>query len=95
MRETIPTVTASHRADKERNCIMWKSKLRKDNEFLKRLVTALLSKTDVCDICVFGGTIPNSCELHCNDCASPEKGISACCTCTDNCNFLWNGKSPK
>ena len=74
---------------------MWKSKLRKDNEFLTRLVTTLLPRTDVCDICAFGGTIPNSCELHCSDCASPEKGISACCTCTDNCNFLWNGKSPK
>jgi hypothetical protein len=74
---------------------MWKSNLKKDNEFLKRLVAVILPKTDVCEICVFRDTFPQSCELNCEQCESPERGTCACCECKDNCNFLWNGKSPK
>lgn len=74
---------------------MWKSNLKKDNEFLKRLVAVILPKTDVCDICVFRDTFPQSCELHCEQCESTERGTCACCGCKDNCNFLWNGKSPR
>lgn len=74
---------------------MWKSKLKKDNEFLKRLVAVILPKTDVCEICVFYDTLPQICELDCEQCESLYRRTSACCGCKDNSNFLWNGKSPK
>lgn len=72
---------------------MFKSELKKENEFLKRLVVVLQSRTDVCDICVFRDTIPQSCEMmKCGLCESPDKGTSACCACENNSNFLWNGR---
>ncbi len=74
---------------------MWKSKLKKENEFLKRLVAAILPKSDACEICVFRGTIPSRCELECEDCTAEESKTCACCSCERNSNFLWNGKSPR
>lgn len=72
---------------------MFKSELKKENEFLKRLVVVLQSRTDVCDICVFRDTIPRSCEMMgCETCESKGKGTSACCACENNSNFLWNGR---
>ena len=69
-------------------------KLKKENEFLKRLVAVLLRRTEICcDICVFRDTIPRSCEMmECKTCESKEKGTSVCCTCVGGCNFLWNGR---
>ena len=73
---------------------MFFGKLKKENEFLKRLVAVLLRRTYFCcDICVFGGTIPQSCEMtECKTCESKEKGTSVCCTCVSGCNFLWDGR---
>ena len=69
-------------------------KPKKENEFLKRLVAVLLRRAwGRCAICVFRGTIPHSCEMMgCKTCESKVKGTSACCTCVDGCNFLWNGR---
>lgn len=74
---------------------MWKSNLRKENEFLKRLVAAILPPVDVCEICVFCGTLPNDCNMDvgCRDCESEQQKTCACCGCVENCNFLWNGKT--
>lgn len=77
---------------------MWKSKLKKENEFLKRLVAAILPKADVCEICVFRGTMPNDCVecMACKSCELDSKKTCACCDCDSNCsNFLWDGKSPR
>ena len=69
-------------------------KLKKENEFLKRMVAVLLRWVDDrCENCVFRNTIPQSCgQTGCEMCESKEKGTSACCTCVDGCNFLWNGR---
>lgn len=75
--------------------MFWKNNLKKENEFLKRLVAAILPQTDVCDICVFNRTEPRDCTLECSDCESEEAKTCACCSCKDNCNFLWNGRSPR
>lgn len=75
--------------------MFWKNNLKKENEFLKRLVAAILPQTDVCDICVFNRTEPRDCTLVCRDCDSDAAKTCACCSCKDNSNFLWNGKSPK
>lgn len=81
------------RVGRRKDKTMWKSKLKKENEFLQRLLAVLIQRMDVCDICVFRDTIPRSCELmECRICESPEKGTSACCTCDGNDNFLWDGR---
>lgn len=67
-------------------------KLKKENEFLKRLVAAVLPRVDVCDMCVFNGTLPQKCECECVDCTVKEKMSCACCSCNNNSNFLWNGR---
>lgn len=67
-------------------------KLKKENEFLKRLVAAVLPGVDVCHMCVFNGTLPQGCEYECVDCTVKEKMSCACCNCVDGCNFLWDGR---
>lgn len=79
---------------------MFFGKLKKENEFLKREIAALLSTRLPCEICVFRGTLAKKCidnceHLTCSLCESEMKKTCACCSCVNHGtfeNFLWNGR---